>query len=479
MALRVGVGLFLSLVLFLAGTLIYGGSQQLRATQRALEEQESDRLLDTVELQLRNHHSLGNIVSASGAEGYVPLWVESEQRLRYFMRQLEGDVNSFQEQQLFKRLEQQVDRYLVEWREARRRELSIEEVIPRIRPFFEAPLVTLSNLKSINLHQTLVAREELASLRRSSTLIGVLGIVAVLGGMFWLLAAFHKQIFTPLQRLSDTVERFQEGDTSVCAPEKGVEEISRIARSFNILTASLNRYRKEQLAYLAGVAHDLRNPLTGLKLGLQILRREIAGLSFEGESRAQILDKKAGSLEAQIDRLNYMIDGLFDAVRIEAGQLELQRRELDLREIVREVVDFYAPTTDHRFLVSLPEEPVLVNADQTRMHQVIGNLVSNAIKYSLGREVIEVKLLVNQEATLLVRDYGLGITPEELREIFAPFHRAAATREKVSGTGLGLSVVKRIISAHGGRVEVESTPNVGSTFRITLPLLQKSEEQGS
>lgn len=220
------------------------------------------------------------------------------------------------------------------------------------------------------------------------------------------------------------------------------------------------RQREDQLAFVAGVAHELRNPLSALSTDVQAL-----GLAPSGQGR----DRALARVGRQVDRLTRMLDDLLDAARIEAGYLELQPEELDLRREVQEVVRFYAPTApDRDLVVEAPDEPVTVRGDPLRIGQVITNLVSNAIKFSPEGGPVEVSVgLRGDEAVLTVADTGVGIAPEELSEIFTSFRRSRP--DVASGAGLGLSVVRRIVAAHGGTIEVESEPGVGSTFRVRLP----------
>jgi signal transduction histidine kinase len=123
---------------------------------------------------------------------------------------------------------------------------------------------------------------------------------------------------------------------------------------------------------------------------------------------------------------------------------------------------------------------VVVRCDGTRLEQVLHNLVSNALKYSPTGSSVELRVAQEgEEAVLSVVDQGIGISSEELRHLFAPFRRTSRAREVAPGVGLGLSVARRIIEAHGGRIEVDSRPGAGSTFRVRLPLAAAPSAQPS
>jgi signal transduction histidine kinase len=167
-----------------------------------------------------------------------------------------------------------------------------------------------------------------------------------------------------------------------------------------------------------------------------------------------------------------MVGDLLDSTRIEAGRFELHTEPRDTRELAREVVELYQGSgSTHELRLVLPEEPVVVRCDGTRLEQVLHNLVSNALKYSPTGTRVEVRVAQEgPEAVLSVVDRGMGISAEELRHLFTPFRRTGHAREVASGAGLGLSVARRIVEAHGGRIEVDSRPGAGSTFRVRLPL---------
>jgi signal transduction histidine kinase len=169
-----------------------------------------------------------------------------------------------------------------------------------------------------------------------------------------------------------------------------------------------------------------------------------------------------------------MIADLLDTTRIEAGRLELRLQVADARELVRGVAELFAATSpDHHVRVLVPDAGIPVRCDPVRVEQVITNLVSNAIKYSpAGGEIDLEAAVVGGRAMVRVTDHGIGLDPQERDRIFEPFHRARRAGDLAPGVGLGLSVVKRIVDAHRGAIEVESEPGRGSTFRVYVPLVE-------
>ncbi|WNG41026.1 HAMP domain-containing histidine kinase [Archangium violaceum] len=340
-----------------------------------------------------------------------------------------------------------------------------EEVSRVMGPRMEAALSVLNRLVEFNVHEAQVARAQADRWDSIADIIGI-GVAAllVLGGA-GLLLWMRRFVFRPLLDISQAMRRFGSGRKRTRAPEEGPTELREMAHTFNEMANSLSRQQEQQLTFLAGVAHDLRNPLSALKMSAALVT---SGRPVPEER----LRKTMGLVRRQVARLDRMVGDLLDATRIEAGRFELSLEERDARELATEVVELYqSGGSSHDLRLLLPEEPVMLSCDATRIEQVLHNLVSNALKYSPGGSVVEVRVeRVGEEALLSVVDRGIGISAEEMRNLFAPFKRMGRARETAPGIGLGLSVARRIVEAHGGRIEVDSRPGMGSTFRVRLPL---------
>jgi signal transduction histidine kinase len=218
------------------------------------------------------------------------------------------------------------------------------------------------------------------------------------------------------------------------------------------------------MTFLGGVAHDLKNPLCALRMAVSGFEREEP--QPEGHTRQTL--ELVGRQTTVLER---MVGDFLDIARIEAGQLELHFETADLRELARAVAEMFRGWSAlHPVELSLPDAPVTVRCDALRIEQAIVNLLSNAIKYSPEGGPVKVAVtLTDSEAVLAVGDRGIGIPPDGQRRIFEPFTRLGLSRESIPGAGLGLYIVQKIMVAHGGRVEVDSAPGVGSTFRLRLP----------
>jgi signal transduction histidine kinase len=272
----------------------------------------------------------------------------------------------------------------------------------------------------------------------------------------------RRGIYLPIVRLRRALECHAR-DPAVRVPVAGAREIQAIGADVNTMIEALAAQREQRLTFLAGVAHDLRNPMTALRTSAQLAERK-------AETEAQ--RRQAGLVVRQVDRMNRLVGDLLDVTRIEAGQFELRFAAADLREVVREVCALYGEVSEgHEIRCRLPDEAVRASFDATRISQVLGNLVGNAIKYSPGGGPVDVSLAVREAwAILEVTDAGLGIPARDQASIFDPFRRSSGAAGRIPGVGLGLSVARRLVRAHHGEIEFESAVGEGSTFRVRLPL---------
>ncbi len=217
--------------------------------------------------------------------------------------------------------------------------------------------------------------------------------------------------------------------------------------------------------FLAVAAHELRTPLTALLLHVDRLTRVVAK-----HPPATDLPAAVGNAKKQVLRLVRLVDGLFDATRISAGRLTLDRSELDLAALARETIERMRPDGARvGCAVSLrAPEPVVGTWDPMRLEQVLANLLGNAFRYAAGKPVDVTVEATADRATLRVRDLGVGIAKKDQPRVFDRFERATSLRHH-GGLGLGLFITRQIVEAHGGTIALESAPGEGATFTVTLP----------
>jgi signal transduction histidine kinase len=221
---------------------------------------------------------------------------------------------------------------------------------------------------------------------------------------------------------------------------------------------------KSQL--LSTVSHELRTPLASIKgFASTLLRQDVKWDERTQRDFLRIIEEEA-------DRLTEIIDNLLDISQIEAGALRVDKAPTQLRTLIREVVDEMRMRTEaHWFVVDLPSDLPLVMADSRRIRQVLHNLIENAVKYSTGGQVTVACEVEGEQVTTSVSDQGEGIPPEFLDRVFDRFFQVnGGSTRRVGGSGLGLSISRGIIAAHGGRIWAESTVGQGSSFRFTLPI---------
>ncbi|QDE71959.1 two-component sensor histidine kinase [Myxococcus xanthus] len=333
-------------------------------------------------------------------------------------------------------------------------------------PALDAALNGLEQVISINVERAHEARSEAERWNNMADSVGVVLCGLLLLGVLVVSVLLRRVALQPLRDISQSMRRFGAGSKCTRAPEAGPTELRDMARTFNEMANSLAHQQEQQLAFLAGVAHELRNPLSALKLSTGLSDRSRAQLTPER------MDRTLSLVGRQVERLDRMVGDLLDATRIEAGRLELRPEVRDARELAREVVELYrSGDTGHGLRLSLPDVSVPVRADPARLEQVLHNLVSNALKYSPAGSTVEVSVRREQDtAVLCVTDQGIGISEDEMRLLFAPFQRAGNARQRAPGVGLGLSVARRIVEGHGGSIDVTSQPGHGSVFCVRLAI---------
>jgi two-component system sensor histidine kinase MtrB len=293
--------------------------------------------------------------------------------------------------------------------------------------------------------------------------IGVAGVVLLVAALT--LAWLKRRAFAPILSLSSVMKRFGSGERQLRAAEEGASEWREMSRRFNEMGAAIAAQQQAQIAFLASVAHDIRTPLSVLKTAGSILD---SGRPLPPEPALREMSQR---IARQVAKLERMANDFLDLSSLESRGFQLTRDIHDVRAIVTDVVlGFGLVFPERRIQVSLPAEPALAYCDQLRIGQVVTNLISNALKYSPTDSPVEIALASERhEVTMLVRDYGLGISESDRERVFEPFRRTDLSKESIPGVGLGLFIVRCIVEKHDGRIDVQSNPGAGSTFRVALP----------
>jgi len=245
-------------------------------------------------------------------------------------------------------------------------------------------------------------------------------------------------------------------------PAGNIEEVIVVAADITALK-DLDRAKDE---FISIAAHELRNPLAGLKGYAELLLRRAQKQGYDEETRRLLQ-----ATNQLADRLTVMTNRLLDVSRLQLGRLELVRQRTDLVALAREVRDTLQLTTQrHLIIVDADPGELVGDWDADRLREVLDNLVGNAIKYAPGGRITIFLRQEDGQADVLVSDQGPGIPPAQLPHLFERFRQAGRTAaERAGGLGLGLYLARGIVEAHGGRIGVESEPGHGSTFWFTLP----------
>ena len=307
--------------------------------------------------------------------------------------------------------------------------------------------------------------------------LGVAGLT--LSSALILLFGFYlaRSIARPVREAAEGATELAAGDLSRRLSQSGPGEVGELTTAFNRMAESLQRAHDELEAQnkqlreserlksdlVNTVSHELRTPLSGV-LGFTklLLTRE-----FDSETRRHYL----GIVDAQARRLSDLINDFLDVRKIEEGRFERAQELVDVGVLLRDEATLYSLQSQHHELaLDVPETPLPVLGSPDRLRQVIGNLFSNAIKYSPQGGRVEITAGMQGDAVRVeVHDDGLGIPAEQQSRIFTKFFRADAAASGIPGTGLGLAVSRDIIESHGGQIGFVSTEGEGTTFFIELP----------
>ncbi|GGM23636.1 two-component sensor histidine kinase [Streptomyces fumigatiscleroticus] len=285
------------------------------------------------------------------------------------------------------------------------------------------------------------------------------------------------RLVRPLRRLTLAAQRMEAGDSSARVEVTGRDEIARLSAAFNAMSLRREQLESARKAMVSDVAHELRTPLSNIRGWLEAVED---GLVPPDE-------KLVASVLEEAMLLHHVIDDLRDLAAADAGELRLTTEPLKVADILAQAAQGHRPRAEAagvRLVVSADPE-LTVTADPVRLRQAVGNLLSNAVRHTPSGGSVLLKaagdLPVPGRAgraaaaaaagvRIEVSDTGSGIAPEDLPHVFDRFWRAEKSRSRqTGGSGLGLSIVRKLIEAHGGTVEARSTPGAGSAFVLRLP----------
>jgi len=291
------------------------------------------------------------------------------------------------------------------------------------------------------------------------------GLVAlILGSMLF------RQITSPLRAVSQAAEAIAAGQLDRRVEAKTADEIGRLAQSFNRMAESLAQADVQRRNMVADIAHELRTPLTVVQGSLEAMLDGVYDLNPEN----------IASIHQQTALLSRLVADLRDLALAEAGQLRLDWQSVDLEAVIAQAsnaLQSQALEKGVTFKVELPQGLPRIRGDGQRLQQVLFNLVSNALRHTPTGGTVKTAVEVKEDRVVIrVQDTGSGIPAEDLPHVFERFYRVDRSRARsTGGSGLGLTIAKRIVEAHGGQIWAQSWLGAGSTFAFSLPLVDRGE----
>ncbi|MGD8368992.1 MAG: HAMP domain-containing sensor histidine kinase, partial [Desulfobacterales bacterium] len=286
-------------------------------------------------------------------------------------------------------------------------------------------------------------------------------VIGLGGGLF-----LSRKTLQPIRNLIRTVRSIDIGKAGTKVPRSMTDdELDELAKLFNDMLDNIYRLIEGMRDSLDNVAHDLRTPMTRL--------RNISEIALQTGDDPDLFREALEKCVEESERILVMLETLMDISEAEIGVMNIDRQIVDISSLIEKVVDLYQLVAEEKgieFITHTPDR-LLVAVDATRIGQALANMIDNANKFTPrgGRVTLEASQ-DNEKVAIRIRDTGIGIAPEELDRIWERLYRGEQGRSE-KGIGLGLSLVKGIVDAHAGRVEVVSEPGKGSTFILTLPTL--------
>jgi signal transduction histidine kinase len=326
--------------------------------------------------------------------------------------------------------------------------------------------IRLQNGDYLQIGKTVDDRDDLVE-RFEETFLEVILVALILGGLGGTLLS--NRVLHPLRDLISTLQSLSKGNEEARVPLPGTkDELEDIAVLFNKMLDRIKTSNQSMRQTLDTVAHELRTPLTSIRgLAEVTLHKK----SFSEQDARQVLEDCIEGIDEILTEFKMMTD----ITEVESGLQNLKKETVELESICQDIIDLYEIIADEKEISIKLQEPAAkdkqlsIYADRKKVRQALANLVDNAIKYSPENSEINVSFYRhNQQAVIRVSDQGIGINSEELPHIWKRLYRGENGR-KEKGIGLGLSLVKSIVEAHNGTIDVETEEGKGSTFIIKLP----------
>jgi len=306
----------------------------------------------------------------------------------------------------------------------------------------------------------------------STTAIAIIFLIALNAGIAGYFIS--KSITKPIKELHKATSELEKGNFSVRTNITTIDELGELSRAFNksaialgIMDEEHKQLEKTKSEFFSMTSHELRTPITPLKVQLQMLYKQYYGklTSKQRETLMNILKNT--------ERLNKIIEDFLEISRIESARLKFSFKKTDIRETVYETLNLmegFAKEKNIQFTTDFGKLPT-INADPDRISQVLKNIIHNAIKFSPINGKIGISAQLKRDfIQFSIKDYGKGMSPKDQIRVFEPFYQVNAGSKEFGGTGLGLAICRGIIEAQKGKIWIQSVEGAGSTFYFTIPL---------
>ncbi|WP_299745794.1 cell wall metabolism sensor histidine kinase WalK [uncultured Rossellomorea sp.] len=304
-------------------------------------------------------------------------------------------------------------------------------------------------------------RNLISQLNSHFLLAGILSLI-ILTGIHFLLS---KLLTRPLLKMKQATEKLSKGNFEVKLPELGQDELGDLSDSIQRLATDLETIQQERTEFLANISHELRTPLTYVQGYANVALRE----DIPESERKEYLN----IIQEESKTILTLIENLFELAKIDENNFSIQTETIDSGSFYQKVINKVAPVFKRKGidLILTVKEDFPFHADPIRLEQIVMNLLDNALKHSPPHSTTEVTVERNESGNmnLLINDQGMGIPPDELPQVFNRMYRVEKSRSReFGGSGLGLSIVKELVEAHGGQISIQSQRNKGTSINIIL-----------
>ncbi|WML45934.1 HAMP domain-containing sensor histidine kinase [Neobacillus sp. PS3-40] len=308
--------------------------------------------------------------------------------------------------------------------------------------------------------KTQKVKELISGLNHHFILAGVMSLIF----MFIIIIFLTRFVTHPVIQMSEATKRISKGDFSVSLPTLAKDEIGELGESINILASELELLKNERNEFLASISHELRTPLTYIKGYAEIARRP--------DTKHDDRENYLSIIFEEAEKLSILVKELFNLAKMDENNFSIEKETILLAPYFQGIYEKISPAFNeiNMELVLNCSNNIYAEIDPIRFEQVILNLLDNARKYSEPFTEVAIDVIENAgEVSIKVKDQGKGIPEEDLPRIFERFYRVDKSRTRaLGGSGLGLSIVKQLVEAHGGTLQVTSTTEIGTVFEIIL-----------